>query len=339
MQNKKTQKKRIIAALAAAVAAGAIMPCSSVAAEQAGVKLFEGASLRAGHGGTDRAAAESAAKTIAGMSAAVLHRADAMISHHIGSYGLFKHAARLAYQGEAGIDLMTTGALANSFFGTVAVPFSNIGAKSSWNSVRTSGIGSAETCDSAACRKRYDRLAKASAKGQSFADTLRNINRAVNAEIRYESDRDNYQTLDHWAPGSQTIARGKGDCEDFAILKHALLVKAGIPANSLSLVVLKDNARGIYHAVLAVSTNKGHFILDNLRNDVYRDTSASQYQPLYSFSAGRSWIHGRPASGEETVASKAALGDVAPGEGISEVVATASLPVWIADDLRPTQRF
>ena len=56
-----------------------------------------------------------------------------------------------------------------------------------------------------------------------------------------------YGKLDYWAKPSEILERRAGDCEDFAILKMAALLRAGIPAQSMSLVVLQDRKRGFFH--------------------------------------------------------------------------------------------
>ncbi len=144
------------------------------------------------------------------------------------------------------------------------------------------------------------------------------MNRTVNSVIKYTPDSQIYVENDHWATANQTIETGLGDCEDIAILKHSMLLRVGIPASSMSLVVLKDTSRNLYHAVLAVSTNSGHLILDNVSNNIYRDTSVHHYQPLYSFSDDPSWIHGVDRKSKEVVLASAAesLGSVALGESV-----------------------
>lgn len=230
---------------------------------------------------------------------------------------------------------------AAGFFGTVAFPFSRIGSRSDWNRVRDVDMESFRPdCDSSDCRERYRALERAAQSGKPFAQTLRDVNQAVNTLIEYVSDQKNYRMIDHWAAGSETIARGRGDCEDFAILKHALLRRAGIPENSMSLIVLKDNARRLYHAVLAVSTNKGHLILDNATSRVYMDTDVPQYQPLFSFSADRSWIHGLPAGNRyRTAGARENLGSIAPGEGTAMDLEITAMPSRRGEGLKPARLF
>lgn len=238
----------------------------------------------------------------------------------------------------AGIDTSTTGSIAASFFGTVAIPFSNIRYKGDWKRIRSASLDiDGSNCPDAACRKRARLLSDAVTGKASFAKRLTTVNALVNTQIRYIQDRQNYKRTDYWAPASQTVALGAGDCEDFAILKYKLLVKAGIPESSLSLVILKDTAKRVYHAVVAVHTNRGNYILDNLRQKVYRDREAPQYLPLFSFSENKSWIHGLPGGDAQQIAGASEpLDAIAPGEGVANLQAVTDLEDWDFEDLRPS---
>jgi predicted transglutaminase-like cysteine proteinase len=89
------------------------------------------------------------------------------------------------------------------------------------------------------------------------------------------------------------VARGIGDCEDYALLKLAMLVALGVPETDMSVVVVKDTSRGIGHAILAVRTRDGYEVLDNLSDAVRRDSEVTSYVPLYSIGAAGAWVHGR----------------------------------------------
>lgn len=150
----------------------------------------------------------------------------------------------------------------------------------------------------------------------AFRRKISGINRTVNRLVRYQPDAENYGSKDYWATPDEILARGKGDCEDYAILKMAALKAAGLPAEAMAIVVLRDVRRNFYHAVLAITTSQGHFILDNLSDEVKLDSALPNYQPLFSVSADRSWIHGVKSTGDK-VASTAPLSDVMPGEGVA----------------------
>jgi predicted transglutaminase-like cysteine proteinase len=77
------------------------------------------------------------------------------------------------------------------------------------------------------------------------------------------SDQEHWGVIDQWDYPTD----GKGDCEDYALLKRKLLIEEGLPRQALLMTVVKDlNNDG--HAVLTVKTSKGDFVLDNMRDDV-----------------------------------------------------------------------
>ena len=96
----------------------------------------------------------------------------------------------------------------------------------------------------------------------SRKNDLRTVNDAVNRMVHPVSDMSLYGRVEHW-----TYPNGKGDCEDYVLLKQRLLVERGWPANSLLITVVRDeNNEG--HAVLTVRTSKGDFLLDNKRAEI-----------------------------------------------------------------------
>ncbi|WFU11210.1 transglutaminase-like cysteine peptidase [Rhizobium sp. CB3090] len=92
--------------------------------------------------------------------------------------------------------------------------------------------------------------------------TILKINYTVNTTIKPMTDMDLYGVEEKWA-----IPTTAGDCEDFALLKRKELIDAGFSASDLLMtVVLQPNGEG--HAVLTVRTDRGDFVLDNMRNKV-----------------------------------------------------------------------
>jgi predicted transglutaminase-like cysteine proteinase len=93
--------------------------------------------------------------------------------------------------------------------------------------------------------------------------TIVTINNSVNREIEAVTDDEHWGVVDRW----DIPTDGKGDCEDYALLKRKMLIDAGFSASDLLItVVLQPNGEG--HAVLTVRTDRGDFILDNMRNKV-----------------------------------------------------------------------
>ncbi|TIS60109.1 MAG: transglutaminase [Mesorhizobium sp.] len=218
-------------------------------------------------------------------------------------------------QGDMGIDPMQTAAIIPGVFGSVALSMRNFPVAARWAPVYRAIVG----CSAgSACERKsfaFANLIKA-ARGKAFSDKLSFVNSSVNRLIAYRKDSAVYGKLDYWAKPSEILDRRAGDCEDFAILKMTALLRAGIPAQAMSLVVLQDRRRGFFHAVLSVSTGSGTFILDSLSNIVLRDGDLPDYLPLYSFSTDRAWIHGAKAGGEQIADIKGGFATVAPGEGL-----------------------
>ena len=84
------------------------------------------------------------------------------------------------------------------------------------------------------------------------------INKWVNANIEPVSDMEHWGVEDQWDYPSD----GKGDCEDYVLLKRKLLIDVGFPRQALLITVVKDG-KNEGHAVLTVKTNKGEYVLDN----------------------------------------------------------------------------
>jgi predicted transglutaminase-like cysteine proteinase len=197
-----------------------------------------------------------------------------------------------------------------SVFSSIAFQIGGVPGKARWATVSTAGL---DTGCKGACPAGSIGAAIEAAKGKPITEQISAINGAVNRAIAYTRDQDVYGKRDYWAKPQETFQKAKGDCEDFAILKMAALKAAGVPASSMTLVVLRDQRRNLFHAVLAVMTDRGQYILDNLRMDVPRDTALGDYQALYSMSENRTFIHGYPTSSR--VAKTPALGTALPGEG------------------------
>lgn len=218
-------------------------------------------------------------------------------------------------QGNAGIDPIQTAAIIPGVFGSVALSMHNFPVSARWSPVYKAIV---DCSSGSACNGKnsiFTAIVNA-AKDKRFVDKLSFINSSVNHAIAYKKDSVVYGKLDYWAKPSEILEHRAGDCEDFAILKMAALLRAGIPAQSMSLVVLQDRKRGFFHAVLSVSTGSGVFILDSLSNVVSRDSDLPNYVPLYSFSTDRAWIHGTRPGAAQVADIKGGLATVAPGEGL-----------------------
>lgn len=88
------------------------------------------------------------------------------------------------------------------------------------------------------------------------------VNAIVNSTIAPATDQEMFGRAEVWF-----YPTTRGDCEDYVLLKQRILLENGWPPSSLLItVVRKPDGEG--HAVLTVRTDRGDFILDNLRGDI-----------------------------------------------------------------------
>jgi predicted transglutaminase-like cysteine proteinase len=112
---------------------------------------------------------------------------------------------------------------------------------------------------------------------------LGDINRAINLAIRPMSDLAQYGEVDVWTSPLVTFDRGAGDCEDYAIAKFMALRQAGIAADDLRIVIMRDTIRGEDHAVAAARLDGHWLMLDNRRMALVEDVDVRNYRPLFVF--------------------------------------------------------
>jgi predicted transglutaminase-like cysteine proteinase len=111
---------------------------------------------------------------------------------------------------------------------------------------------------------------------------LGDINRAINLRIKQMSDLALYGAEDVWSPPLATLARGAGDCEDYAIAKFFALQEAGVSADDLRIVILRDHIRDEDHAVVAARLDGNWLILDNLHMVMAEDQQVRDYyRPVF----------------------------------------------------------
>jgi predicted transglutaminase-like cysteine proteinase len=116
--------------------------------------------------------------------------------------------------------------------------------------------------------------------------SLLRIDDEINHRIKPMTDLAQYGKEEYWTyPDS-----GYGDCEDYALEKQRTLMRAGISAGDLLItVVRKSDGEG--HAVLAVRTDAGDLILDNMTDRIldWADTGYSYLKRQSETDSGR-WV-------------------------------------------------
>jgi predicted transglutaminase-like cysteine proteinase len=154
----------------------------------------------------------------------------------------------------------------------------------------------------------------AKVRGESAGQQLERVNTWVNRHITFTDDIRSGQP-DYWSNADDSLRRGAGDCEDYAIAKLQILRAAGFDERDLYLVLVRDLVRRADHAILVARLDGRLVVLDSNTDRIVSAEAAQDYKPLMSFSGDRSWIHGYRQEPQVQYASNAGL--VQPGEGPS----------------------
>lgn len=200
-----------------------------------------------------------------------------------------------------------------SLFGAHRIRFGKISSGSRISGlIRKAEVSGASAICINQCAALADRL---SLSGADLTEQLRRVSASVNALVSYRTDEQNHGRLDQWSTPNETLRRGSGDCEDYAILKMAILARLGIPITAMEIVVVKDTSRRLYHAVLAVALEDRSLILDNMTNAVETDKAKRDYAPLFSLSGKANYVFGYKGGKSDLMASLKNMAAIAPGAG------------------------
>ena len=168
------------------------------------------------------------------------------------------------------------------FLDSHIVPIRRTGFDAQWERVSARGAGQANV-----------RSAGLSAgAGASRRTKVAAVNRWVNERVRFAEDRVNYGSRDYWADAAETLRRGAGDCEDYAIAKMQILTAMGVARDDMFLTLARDTIRRADHAVLVVMLAGQPVVLDNGSDELLDGTVANDFRPVYSFSGDRRFLHG-----------------------------------------------
>jgi predicted transglutaminase-like cysteine proteinase len=141
------------------------------------------------------------------------------------------------------------------------------------------------------------------------SDQVAAVNSFYNRRIVFKEDAENWGQNDYWASPLESLNRGEGDCEDYAISKYATLVAMGVTHSKLRLVYVRALIGGpggvaMPHMVLAYYPSPGGdpLILDNLIHDVRSASLRPDLSPVFSFNAEGLWQGAGPVSAGDPLA-------------------------------------
>ena len=137
--------------------------------------------------------------------------------------------------------------------------------------------------------------------GQADEPTkLKRVNDFFNSRIRFDDDINVWGQADYWATPLETMGRGAGDCEDFAIAKYATLLELGVSSEKLRLIYVKaligQPGSGIVQAHMVLgyypTPTAEPLILDSLINEIRPASRRPDLIPVFSFNSDGLWVGG-----------------------------------------------
>lgn len=163
---------------------------------------------------------------------------------------------------------------APDLFGTIALPVATTALDAKWRHARFGGRG------------------PSTRTAQPRLSDLASVQQAINRRLSFRTDPPQVNGGDSWSTAANTLARGSGDCEDYAIAKGQSLVALGFPARDLFLVIGNDLTLRSAHAILVVRLGGRYWVLDSLAGQVVEAEQFRNFSPVITFSGDRKWVHG-----------------------------------------------
>jgi predicted transglutaminase-like cysteine proteinase len=186
-------------------------------------------------------------------------------------------------------------------FGSVALKIRSTRLDARWREVERAPVGGAAA-----------RFAEGLTESDAV-ERLQAVNDYVNRRVQFMDDSRQYGRADVWSAARDTLLRGRGDCEDYAIAKLQMLRRAGFSDANLYLVIVKDLVTRADHAVLVARAAGRLFVLDNGTDKLLDSDAIRDYRPILTFAANGTWTHGyRMTSEPAAMAASEAPAPIAP---------------------------
>ncbi|MDP3420724.1 MAG: transglutaminase-like cysteine peptidase [Thiobacillus sp.] len=145
---------------------------------------------------------------------------------------------------------------------------------------------------------------------QTDAIKLQRVNDFFNRRTRFGEDSEIWGQPDYWATPLETLGRGEGDCEDFAIAKYVTLKLLGVPSGKMRLTYVKARIGGPRSALVQAHMVLSYYpapdaeplVLDNLISDIRPASRRTDLTTIFGFNTEGLWVGGvvpRAASGSQ----------------------------------------
>lgn len=130
------------------------------------------------------------------------------------------------------------------------------------------------------------------------AEQVARINAFFNRRLQYESDQVVWGQSDYWATPLESLGRGAGDCEDFAIAKYASLEALGISRQKLRLIYVRAQLGGPTSGIVQAHMVLGYYpkpsaeplVLDSLLDEIRPASRRPDLSPVFSFNGEGLWV-------------------------------------------------
>jgi predicted transglutaminase-like cysteine proteinase len=131
-------------------------------------------------------------------------------------------------------------------------------------------------------------------KPLSEVEQLKVVNLFFNHQLRYQEDIDLWHEVDYWATPIESLWKGAGDCEDYAIAKYFSLRRLGVSADKLRITYVKALRQNRAHMVLTYysSPEAMPLVLDSLVDPILPASQRQDLLPVYSFNGEGLWLTG-----------------------------------------------
>ncbi len=178
-----------------------------------------------------------------------------------------------------------------NIFGTIALPLSSLPTGTRWSKLMIASIAQPALAS-----------LTESARELPPQEQLAFVQGAVNRAVRTQAVTNDCSDDGYWAPASETLSRGMGDCFDIAIAKMEALRFLGIPNKDMFLTTGRfhtaaETGKGRQSAALLVRIGDHFSLLTEQSEPVIEDNNAPEgiatFTPILTYGVGMTWLHGR----------------------------------------------
>jgi len=127
---------------------------------------------------------------------------------------------------------------------------------------------------------------------ETVQEKLKRVNTFFNQRIFFRADQAVWGSADYWATPIESLRKGAGDCEDYALAKYFTLREIGVPANQLRITYVKALKLNQAHMVVTwySTPDAVPLVLDNLKAVILPATQRTDLLPVYAFNGEGLWL-------------------------------------------------